>query len=81
MNALSIVLMAVDTLTKLAPTFVATWNDLKPFAQSLYAQVKGTQPTPEELTELETQLDALAARLQQPLPPAQPGDEDYVKAK
>ena len=78
MGALTSVLTVIETLTKLAPVFVSTWNDLKPFATELYAQFKGTQPTPEELTELETQLDALAVRLQQPLPPAQPGDPDYA---
>ena len=80
MGALSTVLTVVETLTKLAPTFVATWNDLKPFAQSLYTQFNdGVAPTDAQLTELEAQLDALAARLQEPLPAAQPGDPDFQK--
>jgi len=79
MGALATVLTVIETLTKLAPTFVSTWNDLKPFANQLYTQFKGGQPTDEELMELERQIDALADRLQQPLPPAQPGDPDYMK--
>lgn len=77
MGALETVVTVIETLSKLAPQFVATWNDLKPFANSLYAQFKGEQPTEQELLDLEAKIDALAARLQEPLPPAQPGDPDY----
>ena len=80
MNVLLTVLTVVETLTRLAPQFVTTWQDLKPFAQSLYEQFKGSPPTADELTDLETQIDALAARLQEPLPPAQLGDPDYNPA-
>lgn len=79
MDVLPLVLTAVETLAKLAPTFVSTWTDLKPFAVDLYTQFKGSAPTADELTVLEAQIDALAARLQVPLPPAQPGDPDYTK--
>lgn len=79
MDILATVLTVVETLTKLAPTFVSTWTDLKPFATTLYTQFKGSAPTADELTALEAQIDALAARLQIPLPPAQPGDPDYTK--
>lgn len=79
MDILATVLTVVETLTKLAPTFVSTWTDLKPFAVDLYTQFKGSKPTEDELTVLEAQIDALAARLQAPLPPAQPGDPDYTK--
>jgi hypothetical protein len=79
MGALASVLTVIETLTKLAPTFVSTWNDLKPFAAQLYTQFKGEQPTDAELVDLEAQIDALATRLQIPLPPAQPGDPDFKK--
>ena len=78
MGALSSVLLVVETLTKLAPQFVATWNDLKPFAATLYAQFKGAEVTDAELAELEAKIDELAARLQDPLPAAQLGDPDYT---
>lgn len=79
MNALATVLTVIETLTKLAPQLVATWNDLKPFATALYTQFKGAEPTEAELAELEAKIDELAARLQVPLPEAQVGDPDYQK--
>lgn len=79
MGALAIVLEVVNQAIKLAPQAVSTWNDLKPFATSLYAQIKGSAPTEAEVTEMEAKIDELAARLQVPLPEAQPGDPDYVK--
>ena len=78
MGALSSVLLVVETLTKLAPQFVATWNDLKQFDYTLYAQFKGAEVTDAELAELEAKIDELAARLQEPLPAAQLGDPDYT---
>lgn len=78
MDAATLVLTAVQTLAKLAPQFVATWNDLQPFANALYQQFKGSAPTDAEQADLEAKIDALAARLQQSLPDAQPGDPDYV---
>ena len=77
MGALATVLTVIETLSKLEPVFVSTWNNLKPFAVSLFTQFKGEEPTADELTELERQIDALAATLQEPLPAAQPGDPDY----
>lgn len=77
--AANAVLAVIEVLAKLEPVFVSTWTNLKPFAAALMAQFKGVAPTADELTALEVQVDALAARLQVPLPAAQPGDPDYTK--
>lgn len=68
MNALTLALTVVETLTKFAPQFVTTWSDLKPFATTLFEQFKGAQISADELVELEAKIDELAARLQEPLP-------------
>lgn len=79
MDYVSIVLTAISTLIKVAPQIVQTVNDLKPYATALYKQLTGTLPTPAEQATMEAGIDALFARLEQPLPAAQPGDPDYIK--
>jgi hypothetical protein len=78
LNIIGLVMTTVETLTKLAPRFVATWDDLQPFAVALYTEFKGAPPVGPDLAALEAKIDELAARLQVELPPAQPGDPDYV---
>ena len=79
MDALATVLQVIEVLAKLEPVFVSTWTNLKPFATALYTQFKGTPPDEATLRSMEAQIDALAAALQVPLPPAQPGDPDFTK--
>lgn len=68
MGAISTVLTVIETLAKLEPEFVATWNNIKPFAADLYQQFKGRAPTEKETTALEAGVDALFERLMTPLP-------------
>ena len=75
--ALTTVLTVLEVLAKLTPTIIQVGTDLKPFAIALYEKVNGHLITPEQSAELEAMTDALYARLQEPLPPAQPGDPDY----
>lgn len=79
MGALTTVLTVVETLARLAPEFVRTWDNLKPFATDLFKQLSGAEPTEAEVADMEARIDALAAQLQVPLPEAQPGDPDYQK--
>lgn len=74
----SVVLSAVETLIKVAPQVVQTIKDLKPYAVALYHELAGQPPTSDQRATLEAGVDALFARLETPLPPAQPGDPDYV---
>lgn len=69
MTALSTVLTVVNTLAKLEPTFVAAWNNVKPFGVALYEKLTGQTISDADLVTLEAQLDALSAQLQEPLPP------------
>ena len=80
MDVLGTVLTVIDLAGKMLPQIMATATDLKPFASALFTQLSGgAAPTDTELAALEAKIDELAARLQAPLPPAQPGDPDYVK--
>lgn len=77
MDVLGVVLMAVETLVKTYPYIKQGFTDLKPYAVALWEKLSGKEITPEDRTVLENGVDALFARLMQPLPPAQPGDPDY----
>jgi hypothetical protein len=78
MTILATVLMAVETLMKVAPQIMKTVGDVRPFAESFYEQMKGEELTDAERAELRANVDAVHARVQAPQPPAQPGDPDYV---
>lgn len=79
MGILTTVLTVLDVLTKVTPVIIKVGTDLKPFAESLFKQLKGGELTAAERTELERAVDAQYAKFMQPLPPAQPGDPDYLK--
>ena len=74
----SIVLTAVSTLIKVAPQVIQTVKDFKPYAEALYGELTGQAPNDDQRATLAAGIDALFARLETPLPPAQPGDPDYV---
>lgn len=73
------ILSLVETLTKFVPVVVQAGTDLKPYAVALYNQINGKEATPDQRAALEAGVDAMFARLMEPLPPAQEGDPDYVK--
>lgn len=79
MATLTLVLTVLELLAKAVPVIIKTGTDLKPFAVSLYKQFKGSDLTEAERTELEAAVDAQYANFMRPLPPAQPGDPDYIK--
>lgn len=74
---INIVLTAVSTAVKVWPTLVQAKNDLEPFAHALYQELTGQVPTDDQRTVIRAGIEALFARLETPLPPAQPGDPDY----
>jgi len=80
MATLALVLTVLELLAKALPTAIKVGTDLKPFAVSLYKQFKGSDLTEAERAELEAAVDAQFASFMRPLPPAQPGDPDYVKS-
>lgn len=75
---ITIVLSAVDTLAKLYPQLKQTGTDLMPFAEALYEKLTGQTVTDDQRTVMLAGIQALFDRLEQPLPPAQPGDPDYI---
>lgn len=77
MSILTTVLTVIEMLVKAAPVVIQAGADLKPFAIALYQQLSGGQLTEAQRVDLEAKVDALFARLEEPLPPAQPGDPDY----
>jgi hypothetical protein len=79
MGALPIVLTVIEQLIAAAPSIIKVGIDLKPFAETLYSKLTGGAAlTDTERTALRAGVDSLYARLQVPLPAAQPGDPDYV---
>jgi hypothetical protein len=73
-----LVSMVLLKLIEAAPTVIKTIDDVTPLATRLIAVAKGQKVTAEQQAEIETLVDALYAESQEPLPPAQPGDPDYV---
>lgn len=72
-----IVVQILTLLIQSAPTIIQAGIDLKPFALALYEHFQGTPPTDADRIAIEAEVDALAARLQEPLDPPQVGDPDY----
>lgn len=74
---ISVVLTAVNTFIKVEPQLAQTVGDLKPYALALYQELTGQAPTDDQRAAISAGIDALFARLEAPLPAAQPGDPDY----
>jgi hypothetical protein len=79
MSIISTVLMASEVLMRVMPSVIKTVEDARPFAESLFAQLKGEELTDEERIELRARVDTLHAEMQSAQPPAEPGDPDYVE--
>lgn len=77
-TALGTVITVINTLAGLEPEMVKAWGNLKTFGTALFEEFTGQPISDADRVALETQLDDLHAQLQVPLPPAQPGDPDYV---
>ena len=61
------------------PGAITTVEQLSALGQSFMNTVNGTAPTADEITALEAAIDTDLVDALTPLPPAQPGDPDYVE--
>lgn len=77
MAGVSAVLAILDIATKFFPVILQTGENLKPFAESIFKQLKGDELTMSERIELHEAVERQYAKAMEPLPPAQPGDPDY----
>lgn len=75
------VVTVLEALMKYQPIVVKTAAILFDFGSVLYSQLSGGKElTPEQSADLEKKVDELFERVMaKELPPAQPGDPDYVK--
>jgi len=75
---LDIVSQAVSIATKVFPVVETTVANVKVFATQLFQSLNGgTAATADQTAQIEAMVDSLFAQLEEPLPPAQPGDPDY----
>lgn len=58
----------INEAVTLGPTVIKAVEDAEPFAQLIYGLFAGTNVTPAQIQTLQTQLAALSAQLQAPLP-------------
>jgi hypothetical protein len=72
------VLAAIQVATKAAPIVIKGVEDGKVFAVTLWQSITGKPPTAEDEAAIDALIASLTADLEKPLPPAQPGDPDYV---
>lgn len=61
------------------PGAIGTVTQLVDLGKKFYETANGREPTPEEVALLRASIDVDVAEALAPLPPAQPGDEDYKK--
>lgn len=83
MNAIAIaaaVLEALRVASEAAPIVIKGIEDAKPFAVNLWKSLTGQEPSPADEAAIDAMLASLTDRLEEPLPPAQPGDPDYKEA-
>ena len=65
----------IKTAVDLTPVVIKTAQDAEPFAKAIWDNLVNKKViTADDLTALETQLTALSAQLQAPLPPEKPDD-------
>ncbi len=75
---LMIVEKAITIATQVAPVAFQAIDNIKTFATQFAASLKGDSIGADELAQIEAMVDALYAKLQEPLPPAQPDDPDFT---
>ena len=59
------------------PGAITTGEQLVTLGKKFFSTVNGQEPTDDEVTALESAIDAEVLDLLMPLPSAQPGDPDY----
>lgn len=74
----AVIVQLLQVVMAAAPSVITTAQQLYDLGTKFAATLKGSAPTPDEITALRAQIDADVVTSLLPLPPAQPGDPDYT---
>jgi len=77
-TAITTITTVIETAIKLEPQIIQGLNNLKIFGAALYQAFTGNAISADDQTTLEATIDNLYSQIVVPLPPAQPGDPDYI---
>ncbi len=77
-DIIALVAQAVDLAAKTAPIVIRTAEDAKPLVMDLWQRLTGQPASAITEAEIDKLLTELDNRLNNPLPPAKPGDPDYT---
>lgn len=72
------IIALLQTVVANLPGAITTVTQLVDLGKKFFAVSNGREPTPDEVLQLRMSIDADVAQALTPLPPAQPGDPDYV---
>lgn len=72
------IITVLQTVVSALPGAVTTVEQLVALGQKFFTATNGTDPTDADIAALRAGIDSDVAAALQPLPPAQPGDPDYV---
>lgn len=73
------IITVLQTVVSALPGAVTTVEQLVALGQKFFTATNGTDPTDADIAALRAGIDSDVAAALQPLPPAQPGDPDYVE--
>ena len=74
----AVIIQLLQSVVASLPSAITTVEQLYELGTKFAGTIKGSKPTDDEITALRTQIDSDVATALTPLPPAQPGDPDYV---
>ena len=72
------IIAVLQTVISALPGAITTVEQLYDLGKKFFVAINGKDPTADEMTALRSQIDSDVAAALEPLPPAQPGDPDYV---
>ncbi len=72
------IITVLQTVVSALPGAITTVEQLVQLGQKFFTATNGTDPTADEIAQLRAAIDSDVAQALAPLPPAQPGDPDYV---
>lgn len=72
------IITVLQTVVSALPGAITTVEQLVDLGKKFFTATNGTDPTDADITALRAGIDADVAAALAPLPPAQPGDPDYV---
>lgn len=72
------IITVLQTIVASLPGAITTVEQLVSLGTKFFTATNGTAPTDADIATLRAGIDADVAAALQPLPPAQPGDPDYV---